>query len=482
MTTKKWTRTLAELPTKLLNADFEPALNALFERLEFLFSPLERFVPALRRETRRVELSPEIFADSARREHFIPIRRASISSRLVATAASESERLARRAFVEMIASRFHFDFLRRTERLEDDFAPFDPDSDARFFETLSPEETRTRRDRFFDEMQTFLVDCNFFEIPQAELARCLRLRRPGAPPVVARYDDFDEYRVFARGVVPSTTVRFPRWKAAGRRVEIESETLSRVCVLARLKKTDGGAAALFASPSSALKNASEIAGPEREIVLKLFKNVALEDLKLIAPSVELSFPIFDGIKIGGSFVGGLATASAKLFLAATITLVGFVVALFGFALATIKSAFGFLNRRTAYMQKYSKVLYFKNLASNRAAISLLVQMAEDQEIKEFELGYFAARTAQKANESGWATEREIDAAAERWIAENFGIAVDFEGTDALEKLVEKGIAETKIDGERRLYRVLELDAALRKLDADWDAFYRFSAPPTSEVE
>lgn len=467
MTTKNWARTLAETPKRLLNANFDPTLDALCDRLEFLFSPLERFIPALRKETRRVALSPELFSDAARRERFIPIRRAAISERLVADAASETERFARQTFVKMIAARFHFDFLRRTERLENDFAPFDSDSDARFFEKISSDETRARGDRFFSEMQTFLADCNFFEIPQTELARCLNLRRPGAPPVVARYDDFDEYRVFARGVVPSTTVRFPRWKAGGRRVEIESETLSRVCVLARLKKNADSA--LFASSENASTDERENA--DAAIVVKLFKNVALEDLKLIAPSVELTFPIFDGIKIGGSFIGGLATAAAKLFLAATITLVGFVVALFGFVLATVKSAFGFLNRRTAYMQKYSKALFFKNLASNRAAIALLVQMAEDQEIKEFLIGYFAARNAQKANESGWTTEREIDAEAERWLAANFNLKIDFESADALRKLREKRLVEIKDAEEPTLYRVFDLQDALRRLDADWDAFF-----------
>ncbi|MBQ5789541.1 MAG: DUF3754 domain-containing protein, partial [Thermoguttaceae bacterium] len=300
-------------------------------------------------------------------------------------------------------------------------------------------------------------------LPKDELNRCLRLKRPGSAPVVARYDDFFEHRVFVRGVVKTEPVAYPRWKCAGRVVEVESERLSRVCVLARLKPRSRSFFAEIVDGDDAFDAQTE----NQEIVLKLFKNVPLEDLKLAAPRVELAFPLFDGLKIGGGFLGAVVAASLKLFLASAITLFGFFVLLASFATASIKSAFGLLNRRTKYWERYSSSLYYQTLASNRAAISLLVSMAEEQETKELILGYFAASAC-----DGWATEREIDDAAERWLADNFGIVADFDAKDALRKLREKRLLDRRADADAERFRAVELDEAVLRIADDWDALGR----------
>lgn len=245
--------------------------------------------------------------------------------------------------------------------------------------------------------------------------------------------------------------------------------MSRVCVLARLKPRSRSFFSELVDGDDALEAQAE----NQEIVLKLFKNVPLEDLKPAAPRVEPAFPLFDGLKIGGGFLGTVVAASLKLFLASAIALFGFFVLLFSFATASIKSALGLLNRRTKYLERYSSSLYYQTLVSNRAAISLLVSTAEEQATKEPILGYFAASFC-----DGWATEREIDDAAERWLAAHFGIVADFDAQDALAKLREKRLLERRVDADAERFRVVSLDEALRRIADDWDALGRRVETPS----
>ncbi len=467
---KPFLRKLAALPRAALNCDLEPLLDLVFDRLEFLFVRAERWIPALRPKRLVCSLDVDaLFGGEVPRENFLPLRFSTFVDRLAASAPSTEEGAVRRRFAERCAERVHFDFFRDERRLYDAFAPFDPDSDAVAEPTVAPETQTLRREEFFDAALKILRAANFFELPKDELNRCLSLKRPGSVPVVARYDDFFEHRVFVRGVVKTEPVAYPRWKCAGRVVEVESERLSRVCVLARLKPRSRS----FFSELLDSDDALEAQAENQEIVLKLFKNVPLEDLKLAAPRVELAFPLFDGLKIGGGFLGTIVAASLKLFLASAITLFGFFVLLFSFATASIKSALGLLNRRTKYLERYSSSLYYQTLASNRAAISLLVSTAEEQATKELILGYFAASFC-----DGWATEREIDDAAERWLAAHFGIVADFDSQDALAKLREKRLLERRVDADAERFRAVSLDEALRRIADDWDALGRRVETPS----
>ncbi|MCF0233756.1 MAG: DUF3754 domain-containing protein [Thermoguttaceae bacterium] len=207
---------------------------------------------------------------------------------------------------------------------------------------------------------------------------------------------------------------------------------------------------------------------EGEVVVKLFKNLPAEDLKLTAPSVKFKFRWGDGLKIGGTFGGAVISPIVKLIAGAAGGLFVVFLLVFGFVVGGVKSFFGLLRRRTQFMRTYAERLYFNSLANNRAALSLLVSMAEEQEVKEIVLGYFAAESLGR-----WATAEEIDAAAEKWLAEKFRLDVDFESDDALRKLTEKRLVEVRETPRGPEYRAAELGDALKALDEDWDNYRCF---------
>jgi len=125
------------------------------------------------------------------------------------------------------------------------------------------------------------------------------------------------------------------------------------------------------------------------------------------------------------------------------------------------------------LQKFVNRLYFHSLASNASAIDAIIYAADEQEIKEFVLGFIMA-----LKRGDWATEREIDDDAEAWLRDRFGVDVDFESADSLRKLREKNLLETRTDQNPdgtnvERYRVKSLDSALTQMDNEWDSFFDY---------
>jgi len=133
------------------------------------------------------------------------------------------------------------------------------------------------------------------------------------------------------------------------------------------------------------------------------------------------------------------------------------------------------------MQMYSSNLYYRNLSNNTAALTALLDSAENQELKETLLGY----SMLYVNRDHEMTMQQLDEAVERWVAEQFDHQFDFEVEDAVRKLIMTKIIDEKEKGgvhfndpdsgvyvlER--YRACELPVALRRLDNDWDDFNVF---------
>lgn len=430
---------------------------------------------------------------SDERGNFIPVRLAVFLDEAIRTAIAGDEASAEKwnDFRKMAVARFQYDAIEESSALRDAFSPFDPDSDALYDVAHTAAELVEKREKFFELVDSVLTSSNYVELPREVVDRALAMKRPGALPVQSDYAEFHEYRVYARGIKKTPIESFPRWKTLGRDVRIQSEILSRVCVVARLKdstasETPNGAKETREAIDS-LRNladskenatpretgTSATRKPKERITIKIFKDVALENMNMIAPRVRLKFPLFDGFKIAGTFGAGAATAIMKIVLAAAFNLMVFIVFAFAFLLSFVKSALGFVHRRTAYLQKYVNRLYYHSLASNQSAIDAIIYAAEEQEVKEFVLGYIMA-----LKRGDWSTEREIDDDAEAWMLDRFGVDVDFESADALRKLREKNLLETRTDAgtdgatvER--YRVKSLDDALAQMDNEWDSFFDY---------
>jgi hypothetical protein len=119
-----------------------------------------------------------------------------------------------------------------------------------------------------------------------------------------------------------------------------------------------------------------------------------------------------------------------------------------------------------YQKKLADTVYFRNLANNAGVLDLLVGAGEEQDAKEAILAYGLIRRAGKA-----LAKAEIDAAAEAFLRERFGLDVNFEIQDALGKLERLGL----VTREGEAYAAAPPAEAAAKLDAAWDNLFNFSA-------
>ena len=399
-----------------------------------MFFPFPLFRPRI--------VTPTFLED---REHFLPIRVDVLMEHLLRDEQfNETERENLCILRRLLADRFHYEYHATLESLKSDFVPFDPDCETLAEPEYTDEQLQEMRYRLYDSIREVLHIGNYREMTPEQFAECLELQPIGGLSVHVDTGDFDQFHVYYRGVRQSEeTERILFFWKRSRPVV----SLNRVFVIARFK-------------------------PEYEgrVLIKMFKDIPVENIKVIAPKVKLGMPIFARVKIGGSVAGSLIAPLSKLVFAFTMSWIYFLVILSGLLIAAFKGMMSFLNSRTKYMQVYSSSLYYRNLSNNTAALTTLLDAAETQEVKETLLGYCILYL----NRDRDMTIEELDEATERWIDEKFGHRFDFEVNDAIRKLVGKEIArKTELSPGQFGYRVCALPDALEQLDKAWDEFNTF---------
>jgi hypothetical protein len=384
------------------------------------------------------------------RERFLPIQASAIETRaLEDRRLSTEERERFKTLFTMVRARFHFEFLERIEQLKILYDPFDPDRDTLPLREPSPEAREAQFEELEDRFRKLLIEGNFVELGREQLQACLELPSVLGLTVRVNLDEYKDLHVFYRGLREEERpagLGFLPWKNRTRKVRV----FKRVALLVRTHKNG-----------------------EDVVILKLFKDVVLDDVKMLAPRVRVQMKMFDKLKVGSTVAGGLGTALFKLLMAAAFSLTLFVIVFSGFIMAMVKGVLGFMSSKTKYMQRLSSHLYFQNLANNVSVLTRLVDAAEAEEAKELLLAYFILYVERHRDY----TIDELDRRVEEWIRDEFGLDVDFEVDDAVRKLIEKELmVERPAAGEpRRILKVYDLPTALRRLDESWDDYFTASA-------
>ncbi|MBQ2821907.1 MAG: DUF3754 domain-containing protein [Thermoguttaceae bacterium] len=378
-------------------------------------------------------------------EHFIPIYFMDILNRVLEDERlSETEREHFRTLALMLEEHYHLDYQKDFLQLKNAFAPFDPDTEVRYFPEYSEAHKEECRAQLIHGVENFLSVCNFREMTEEQCAELLEARYPGILSIKVDMRKLEFFRIFYRGIHHEEKTGKALWLL---KENYPSLKFKRIFVLARYKKEH-----------------------ENRVLVKVFRDVDVENLKVVVPEVRLCLPIRDQIKVGASFSGALGTTILKIILAASFKLALLIPMLATFALGFFRSISGFFNSRMKCLKTYSESLYHQSLASNMGAVNLLVEQAETQEVKEAFLAYFMLYVCRKEN----LTMEELDARVEAWLEKNFGFNVDFEVDDALRKLVDKNLALKfpHEDESAAHYKVYDLPTTLRRLDELWDNYHQ----------
>jgi hypothetical protein len=359
----------------------------------------------------------------------------------------------------------------KLDELMDAYQPFDPDDSMEYAEKLSWEQKNEQREVFLAGVEQLVFRSNFTPITRENMERILSQTSPYGVDVDVDLDDFEPLLPFFRGLslerrskrdwrwayLLKTTYTLPSYqrlflaltlKPAEKRI-VEIEKKHQLTRKQAVKKFNKSRKALPPWVSS------------EHIYLKMFKDVPQLDIDMLLPNGGVRFNPFDRLMLwvsgGGSALYALVIAVLKI-LAVAISPILLVMTVFGFGGALWRQVASVLNTRNRYMMELSQKLYFHSMSNNQGVLTLLVDEAEEEDIKEDALLYAFLLNAPVPRSSFV----EIKEAIERFIKREFNLTIDFDHEETLGRLKARGLVH-EAHGEIRAMRAAEASVHLRKL-------------------
>jgi hypothetical protein len=160
--------------------------------------------------------------------------------------------------------------------------------------------------------------------------------------------------------------------------------------------------------------------------------------------------MLDQGKIAFPIVSGLVVTAWKIIKGALVVAAVGVYGLFAYLvliLGTVgygwRSFFGYKRTKEKYQLNLTQNLYYQKLDANLGAILRLSDEAEDQEYREALVAWFLLW--RQAPHDGWLME-ELDRSAEPLLQAELKRDVDFDVSDAVDKLIHWGMIDVERDG------------------------------------
>lgn len=380
------------------------------------------------------------------KEHFIPLRKSALTQ-LLTDSIDEPVRTRFCSLCQMLEATIHYEYHAQLEHLCDAYHAFNPDSD-RLASTTSDKGATD----FFPRLRQLAERANFFPVSRDEMRTAAELATAWGVVLKVDFEQFDDLEVFARGDAMGAATRRD-WRTWFRTVELQVPTYRRLLMAFRLRDSE-----------------------HDTIYIKLFKNIPHGDVEKLLPGGKLSMTWFDHARVFAPTATGLAIMLYKISKGALLlafagvygllAFIGLVGGTIGYGL---RSFFGYLQAKDKYRLNLTENLYFQNLDNNAGVIFRLLYDAEEQEFCEAALAYFVLwRNKEEAS----LTMQQLDERAEATLAEYDCGHVDFEVSDAIDKLLRWGLVARNDEG---LYQSAPIDEALANLDSAWDGYFHHPA-------
>lgn len=417
-----------------------------------------------------------ILAQADTRERFIPVTRAALMERLTRPQSwrGNEAKEARRFFR-------YLDYWRQASysahllEMGQTYEPFNPDSDLLVTRKYTQAEKAALQQRLIEQTQLLLEQANYTRIDPAAVELILTADSHYGLDLHVDMHAFDELMIFYRG---ATSRRFHRRDARKLylfKEEYEVPIFQRLFVLFKLKPIEQRIEEVMKQESCDRAAAERIVRKLRgslgveinsnSIYMKLFKNIPRSDIEMCFPNTTVRFRLFDklqlGVTAGGGFGVGVVGTATKLMVAANpIALAGAVATLGGLA---FRQGMKFIHKRNEYMVTMAQNLYFHALADNRSVMTALADRAAEEDIKEEMLLYSVlAKDTVHVNEL-----HDVDVAIEQQLFNTFGLNLNFDLQDALDRLINDGVVQIGQDG---WIRTLPPAEAARHIDKLWDSY------------
>lgn len=411
-------------------------------------------------------------------QKYIPLSRAALERKLLSDPIVPDEfREGLERVARMLEAIWHHRLHAEQEELKQAYEALDPDNDP----TGSSQDVQA----FLECLEPTLRAGNWEPISQAELTQALNSEAVFPISLKVYFDEFERMRLYKLGQTRQVVTQ--KSLLGLREFEHEVDVYDRVIQLLEFKSE-----AWFQANKRAKKYPGDGA---RGLNMRLFKRVPKADLETLFPNTSPNMRTLDKIKIASPIVGGIVTLLIKFgptlaFLLfglgsgeqgkMSLALLGGVLS--GLATYMVKAYLSYRGTKDKYLSQVSKDLYFKGQANNSAVINAVIDLTEEQEVKEALLAY----TFLLVDRGVGHTIGTLDERIERWLAEQ-GVEVDFEVDDALGKLHELGLldvmpatsgpplASADWIGPDSKLDVEDVDEALRILDRRWDTIFSYAS-------
>lgn len=436
----------------------------------------------------------------AAREAFIPYSREELIELCIEDGRLAADDVPRfRAFCEILAAHYNFQFHKQLETLKRNYAPFDPDGAEHAAGVTEAVASDLRVERFAETLRTVLESANYTKLDDMAIQEAIANTALIDLQTEVDFNDFEEVVFYYREAKPTTLelTRFYLWKR-----KVATDIFSQVVLGIKYKN-----AAYFHAQKRKLDKLNFTPGL---MYLYMYKNIPRYDLELLFPNVQLRMNLIDRLMFVLPALGAgvmvlmkalpnlLLVVALILFLTmgpAWITSIGvheeqikdFTPVLFAFfSVAAALGGFafkqysGYQTRRMKFMKDVTDTLFFKNLATNSSVFHTVIDSAEEEEAKEVILVYYHLLTTDVGCDPA-----ELDAAIEAWLAEKGAPAVDFDMTTVLRNMQavhatlatrastqprDTALLEIDDDGDCRVLCLLD---AKRLLDKLWDEAFDY---------
>lgn len=424
--------------------------------------------------------------DSVRKlERFIPVTRFALMDRLTLPSAwpTGEAQDARRFFR-------YLDYWRQQQynahllELEQTYEAFSPDSDLLMTRQFTDDERARLKHRVVSGVESLLQRANYERIDPADVDLILTKDSHYGLDLMVDMKAFDDILIYYRGASNRKHER-RRFHKFMRKEEFDVPVFQRLFILFKLKPFDVRVEEFMRDQGLSREQAEKKVTKyraglppginDKNVYLKLFKNIPRTDIEMVFPNTQVRFRLLDKLRLGVSAGGGLGMgavgAAGKIALITTnpIAAAGAVAGLGGVA---FRQAMSFLNQKQKYMVVMAQNLYFHTMADNRGVILKIAARGAEEDIKE-EMLLYTVLAKEKATRADLPA---IDLAIEQYLTRTFGVKVDFDLEDALDRLVRDGIVVERPDGT--LHTLGPVEAA-KHVDAKWDMFLDLLPDPMS---
>lgn len=408
------------------------------------------------------------------KERFIPYRKADIVKMCIGLLPDKTLKKDFNDFCALLVNRIHYQYHAKLEFLKENYAPFDPNRDTRALDLVSAEQNKLFHKKFGEEFAALLDSANYEKITTQDLKDALEEESLFKVRLEVTFEDFEEVVFYRRGesIKSETLLTF----FGLRKQNIEFTNYERVAVYITFKDKE-----YFDRINKVPTNF--VPG---STIVKLFQNVPKADLEMLFPNSEVRMRPIDKFIIGASAaVGGIAVLVTKLGASLILLLSVFLfwvgwsdrevevtsqhLMTFGIGMGVFGSFVfrewtKFKNRKIRFMKALSDNLYFKNLDNNAGVFHTLLDAAEEEDCKEALLAY----TFLLPKYPDGLCQQALDTEIEDWFEQANQCGLDFDVTDAIEKLLEMNLISWSNDK----YFAIPVKDAVRELDEYWDNLYK----------